>query len=113
MILCYELSMPGRASWNGRWSGEDRCFALVRSYRGKEREAKMQKVLETQPHFYRWDDGWCARVSVRQVDQKEAARMRRRSQGFAAYDWMVDSLQIGGRILAPHERPAEEGQEVS
>jgi len=85
MILCYELSMPGSPSWNGKWSGEGRCFAIIRSYRGKAREEK-------------WNDGWCAKVSVRKVDNKEAARMRRKTIGFAAYDWMVDSIERNGVI---------------
>jgi hypothetical protein len=27
----FTLSMPGRSSWNGGWSGEGRHFAIVRT----------------------------------------------------------------------------------
>jgi len=110
MLLCYDLSMPGRNSWNGKWTGEGRPYLIVRSYRGKAREESMRAVLENQPYFYRWDDGWCARVGVRLIDGREAARLRRKSAGFAAYDWMVDSLEQRGYITT---RPASKGAMIT
>jgi len=103
MILCYTLSMPGRNSWNGKWSGDGRPYHIVRSYRGKTKEEQARVVLETQPHFYHWKDGWCARIGVRVVDSKEAARLRRKSAGFAGYDWMVNALQRYGHITTEVE----------
>lgn len=29
MILSFTLSMPGRSSWNGRWSGETRRYVWM------------------------------------------------------------------------------------
>jgi hypothetical protein len=92
MILSFELSMPGRASWNGKWSGEHQCWAIVKSYRGKEVEEKMKNILEAQPYSYRWEDGWAASVAVRKVNAKEAQRIRKKSAGFAGYDWEDDNL---------------------
>jgi len=113
MILCYELSMPGRGSWNGGWSGEGRLYAIVRTYRGKVGEEKAAAILEVPSYYYRWDDGWAARVNVRKVDSHEAARIRKKSAGFCAYDWMVDSIERDGTIIAPHERSKQLQAEVA
>ena len=98
-LLCFELTMPGVASWNGRWSGEGRCYAKVRSIT-KEMEAQhLPTKGETKTFDYRWDDGWCALVTVRQVLAKEATRLRKNSVGFYGYDWMIDSILEHGKII--------------
>ncbi len=90
MTLVFVLSMPGCASWNGRWSGEGKLYSIVRRFRGKSPEPG---------HYsYAWPDGWRASVEVRQVDFSEARRLRRNSKGFCGYDWMVDSIVKHGRI---------------
>lgn len=97
--LVYELSMPGRNSWNGRWSGEDRVYAIVRSIpRGKKHDERAAGRVGS--YSYSFGDGWVARVDVRIVDGKEGARIRRKSQGFCGYDWMVSSIIQHGEIRA-------------
>ena len=99
-LAAFTLGMPGKASWNGRWSGEGKLYAIVRRVTNPPVELFGY-------HSYSWSDGWCASVEVRVVDSKEAAKLRKRSAGFCGYDWMVDSLLMDGRILAPHERAKE------
>ena len=44
MILSFTLSMPNVASWDGKWSGQDRLYVKVHSFgRGKSRDAKARK----------------------------------------------------------------------
>ena len=95
ILVCFELSMPSMASWNGRWSGEDKLYAVIRSL----------KTLPKKDYYsYEWSDGWRAGVSVRQVDSKEAAKIRRNSSGFCGYDWMVTSIIDRGKIETSEER---------
>lgn len=97
--LVYELSMPGVASWNGRWSGEDRCYAIVKTIRPTlKHRAKCQGIADKGYYSFGWSDGWRASVSVRIVDGKEARKIRSKSNGFCGYDWMVDSIERHGAI---------------
>lgn len=79
MLICFTLSMPGRSSWDGRWSGDGELFALVRSIpntsAGKERAIS---ILANPSYGYNFGDGWRASVSVRQVNSQEAARVRKK-----------------------------------
>ena len=96
MILCFELSMPNRGSWDGRWSEENDVHVITKTDRqiGKKRIQE----LDGKSYFYRWDDGWCASVSCRIIDAKESARLRRRNRGFCGYDWMVRSIIADDKI---------------
>lgn len=105
MTLSFELTMPGRNTWNGRWSGEGQIYAIVKNL-GKSQKAERngKSIVEGGPYGYNWDDGWRARVTVREVDVKEARRVRRQSKGFCGYDWMVDSIINYGNIQTAKER---------
>lgn len=41
MILCFELSMPYAASWNGKWSGADQGHYIFKT----SQAASMQKLF--------------------------------------------------------------------
>ena len=97
MILSFTLSMPGVNSWNGKWSGEGEFYAKTINF-GKSQKAK--EILGKGYYHYSFGDGWAAGVSVKQVDAKEAAKIRRISSGFCGYDWMVDSIIWNGKIKA-------------
>lgn len=99
MILCFELTMPNRGSWNGRWSGEKDVHIITKSDRqiGK----KLIEELDGQSFYYGWDDGWGANVSCRVVDAAEARRLRKKNRGFCGYDWMVRSIIANGEIKRP------------
>lgn len=85
--------MPSNNSWNGKWSGDGRLFAKVVNMGKTKRAAeKVNKILDEGSFYYRWEDGWCACVKVRKVNVEEANRLRRKSEGFCGYDWMVTSI---------------------
>lgn len=92
--IAFVLTMPGCASWDGKWSGRDRLWAVVRSCAA----ASAEKILAKSSYGYSFGDGWCARVDVRAVDTTEAARINKKSAGFAGYDWMVDEIENDQRI---------------
>lgn len=98
MLYSFKLSMPGKASWNGRWSGEGRPYVRVRNIDKKTaKNARLQDTGVTS-YDYRWDDGWCACISAERIDSKTAARLRKMSVGFYGYDWMIDSILMRGYI---------------
>lgn len=103
MIVFY-LSMPGKGSWNGKWSGEGRLYARV-SY-----ERAVPRILWGKSYFYRWDDGWEACVSVEKVPASEARKIKKASVGFCGYDWMIRSIMKYGRIIAPSEEDTPEAE---
>lgn len=107
MKLAFTLSMPGVASWNGRWSGKGRLYVIVKTY-GSSRKTRehVERVLKAAPYYYRWSDGWAARIDVREVEAREGTRLAKASNGFCGYDWMVESIWCYGAIYADHEKPS-------
>lgn len=104
MQLAFTLSMPGCPSWNGKWSGEGRKYVIVVPVgKGKWEKCAAQGIVDHGPYSYRWDDGWMARIDVHLVDAKQAARLRKESNGFCGYDWMVDTIIKYGKPMATHE----------
>lgn len=103
MQLAFTLSMPNRGSWNGGWSGEDRLFCIIKSFKTQKEIAKAQGLLQKRSFYYGWSDGWGASVSIKEVTPAEARQLRKKSSGFADYDWMVQSILDYGKILATHE----------
>jgi len=103
MQLAFILTMPNRGSWNGGWSGEDRIYCILKSFTSKKDMEKADRLILKKNFHYSWSDGWGANVEVKLVDRAEAMRLRRRSQGFCGYDWMVKSILQYGTILADHE----------
>lgn len=96
MILCFELSMPNRGSWNGHWSGENDVHVITKTDRqiGKKRIEE----LDGKSFFYRWNDGWTACIFCRVIDAKESAMLRKKNRGFSGYDWMVRSIIANDHI---------------
>jgi hypothetical protein len=98
MLVSFTLSMPGNNAWNNRWSGEDRSYVIIKSFKGKKREAKIQSLIDTGYFSYDFGDGWRAGVSLQQVDAALARKLRKQSAGFCGYDWMIDSILMHGEI---------------
>lgn len=92
----FKLSMPGRASWNGRWSGEGKNYTIVREV-SDEQLAKLffgtSNSLRVWTH--RWSDGWLAEVTARVVSAGEELS---KSDGFNGYDWMIDNILARGTL---------------
>lgn len=98
MLIAFTLSMPGAGSWDGEWTSASRLFARVMSIRSKQ---SAQKLLDAQPYWYSFGDGWTAMVSVVSVDAKEARKLRKHSSGFCGYDWMIESIRTYQEIRTP------------
>ena len=93
----FKLTMPGRNTWNGKWSGEDRNHTLLRDVD----DAQVERI-DGRSWFYSWPDGWCAEITARVVKEDEPLAT---SHGFNGYDWMVTSILRYGKIYADHQRP--------
>ena len=50
---------------------------------------------------YNFGDGWFASVEVRAVNRSEARTLRKASQGFCGYEWMIESILYDGAIYGP------------
>ena len=100
MILAFTLSMPNSPSWNGQWSGAGRKYVITKSFRGKKEEEKAATLAYTGYYRYNFSDGWSAGVNVDKVDSRQAAELRKESDGFCGYEWMVRSICEHGEIRA-------------
>lgn len=103
MMLAFFLGMPGCPSWNGRWSGEGRKYVIIKTFRSKKDIEKAKQILNQRYFTYKWSDGWMASITVKEVDSQEANRLRKSSNGFHGYDWMVDTICLYGQPMATHE----------
>jgi hypothetical protein len=107
MLVSFELTMPNRGSWNGRWSGEDRKYFVIKKFSKRfiDETEHFKTLVKTgrDGWYYRWEDGWGASISVEVIDSKEAAKRRKISAGFCGYEWMINSIIQRGEIKASHE----------
>ena len=94
MILCFELTMPNRGSYNSKWSQEQDKHYIIRTYRTKA-EIEKYSYLDGKDFYHRWDDGWTACISCSIIDAKEDTKRRKINKGFCGYDWMVSSILKG------------------
>jgi len=100
MILAFTLSMPNANSWNGKWSGSTKYYARTHNFgKSKKGEEQAKSILAKKYYHYNFGDGWAAGVSVKEVDSKSAAKIRKNSAGFCGYDWMINSIIDFGEIL--------------
>jgi hypothetical protein len=107
MTLAFILTMPGNNAWNGKWTGEGHCYAVVRSFSNTRADQIAQRS-----YGYNFGDGWFARVTVKAVDATEARKLRKASQGFCGYEWMIDSIIADGAIYGPTQpKPVAESTE--
>lgn len=93
----FRLAMPGKSSWDGKWSGDDRNYTLLRDV-----DDDQAAQLDGRSWSYSWPDGWRAEVSARVIRDGEKLKQ---SHGFHGYDWMVASIFRYGKIYADHEVP--------
>lgn len=111
MILSFELSMPNVGSWNGKWSGEGRLYAIIKTFSNSKKQTdKAKAILKENYYYYSFGDGWSAGIHVRKVDLPEARKLRRKTQGFCGYDWMVNSIISHGGIMTQEQRLAAEAK---
>lgn len=92
-IISFQLTMPNIGSWNGKWTGADKKYYVIKRVADKT----ANKILEgdTSNNFhYSFGDGWSANVRVELIDSIEAKQRRKNSAGFYGYEWMVNSILI-------------------
>jgi len=83
MKLCFTLTMPNVGSWNGRWSGENNLYAKIISFgHSKDAIAKANEIIKKGYYYYNFGDGWGAAITVKEVDTKEATRIKFKSKFF-------------------------------
>lgn len=92
-MIVFELTMPNRGSWDGRWSGESTRHIRVKY------DNSVPKEVWNKDFFYCWDDGWAACISVIKMSAKEARKLEKESSGFCGYDWMIKSIIQNGKII--------------
>lgn len=100
--LIFQLSMPGNNSWDGKWSGAGRCYAVKRRV-----VDSLADKLTGRSFSYNFGDGWRAGVSAQTADAKTSRTIMKASQGFCGYDWMIDSIIRDGAIYGPTQPKPE------
>lgn len=102
--LAFVLTMLGNNAWNGKWTGDGLLFARVfnKGYTIKARK-RAEEMTKNGPYRYHFGDGWVAQIDVKLVSVKEAKEIRKNTQGFYGYDWMIKSIELDGEIKI-HER---------
>lgn len=105
ITLCFRLSMPNSNSWNGKWSGEGKTYAIFKKFSGLKGIAKAQELLDERSFYYSFGDGWGASVNIQAIAGPDLAKMRRLSSGFCGYDWMVESILKYGKIINDSQIP--------
>jgi len=111
-LISFQLTMPNKGSWNGKWSGENQKYYVVYNMSDKFfKSREYLKELLDKGHdnwYYSWGDGWGANVKAEIINSAEAKKRRKISKGFCGYNWMVDSIISHGAIYASHELPKKE-----
>lgn len=99
MKIVFVLSMPGNNSWNGKWSGEGDCYAVIRTVsNAKKHIVKYLALLEKRHFSYNFGDGWRASIEVFEPTPTQVRQYRKISRGFCGYDWMIDTILAHGEI---------------
>ncbi len=94
--ILFRLSMPNTGSWNGKWSGSERNYVLVRSIP----EQRVGDLGIPNSWYHNFGDGWGASVSATVMAKGER---KPKSDGFCGYDWMVDRIIRWGDTECRHE----------
>ncbi len=99
MLISFTLSMPSNNSWNGKWSGENDLYCIIKNFpNSKKIIEKIKPILEKGYYSYDFGDGWTALISIKKIDSKEARKLRSKSKGFCGYSWMAESIINYGSI---------------
>lgn len=102
MKVSFELTMPNVGSWNGKWTGSDKKYYVIRTFRGKKETNRIFELLnckEQANFYYHWNDGWGANILMEIIGPTEAKQREKKSAGFYGYEWMIDSIIANGKII--------------
>lgn len=106
-ILSFELTMPNVGSWNGKWTGADKKYYVIKKFSDRFFESDLKKLLNGKPSanfYYNFGDGWGANITMEPVTAKEASKRKKNSKGFYGYEWMVESIIMCGEIKTAQQR---------
>jgi hypothetical protein len=95
----FRLTMPGKNSWNGKWTGEDKIYVIYKTLTKKKVE-ELGLTTTAKSFGYSWDDGWKADVRTRILEKGEK---KKKSAGFCGYDWMVSNIIMYGSAYGKEE----------
>ena len=95
MLVLFRLSMPNNNAWNGKWTGENNLYAIVKNL-NKE---TINRIMGTGYYTYNFGDGWAAGILTSEISPQNARKVRRNSKGFCGYDWMVQSIIEHNNII--------------
>jgi len=107
-ILSFELTMPRLVSWNGKWTGADNKYYIIKKVSDRFFKNNIEKLLDDKitHNSYRWNswyynfgDGWGVSVEMQIIDLPTAKKRIKVSRGFRGCDWMVNSIISYGEIL--------------
>ena len=88
--VVFELTMPSRGSWDGKWSGEEKNNIIYKNLTDKlAASIGLKEPGDTRSWMHRWSDGWAACVTARAMHVGEK---KKKSAGFCGYDWMVENI---------------------
>jgi hypothetical protein len=108
-MKAFRVPVANVGSWNGKWSGRENFYAVVRSgFTGKLGRAKAAAILAKGSFYYNFGDGWGASIRAQEITGAEARRVRKQSSGFCGYEWMVESICADGTIYSDlRPKPAD------
>jgi len=99
MILSFTLTMPQNNAWNGKWTGDDKNFVKTNDFRtGRLANRNANYILYKRDFKYDFGDGWIANVHIEKVSVLQAAILKKKSDGFSTYEWMIESIMQHGKI---------------
>lgn len=111
MIISFELTMPNAGSWNGKWTGADKKYYIIKkiSKRFFDKQDYFNELKSKGKDYwhYSFGDGWGANVTAQIIDGAEASKRRKLSKGFAGYNWMIDSIIYHGIIETESQRKTQ------
>jgi len=89
----FKLAMPGVASADGKWSGQDKNYTITKELT----KDQVAKLGDKKYWAYSFGDGWVAGIKARVLNKDT---QQKESDGFCGYDWMVESILKTGMIKA-------------
>jgi len=84
----FRLTMPGKNSWNGKWTGEDKIYVIYKTLTKKKVE-QLGLTTTSKSFCYSWDDGWRADVRTRILEKGEKKKNKRNK---IRLKWIVLSI---------------------